>query len=76
MNAQRMRQNADQCFDLADKHKDDAPKRLRYMRMATAWQDLADNQDWLDGALPAPAVVPAIGRASSSGARAKWPTAP
>jgi len=64
MNAERMRHNADNCFALADKYKDDAPKHLRYMRMAKAWQDLADNQDWLDGALPGPSVVPAIGRAA------------
>jgi len=44
-----MRQSADNCFALAEKYQDDAPTRLRYMRMAIAWQDLADNQDWLDG---------------------------
>ena len=64
MNADKMRQNADNCFALADQHKNDTPTRLRYMRMAAAWQDLANNQDWLDGSVPGPSVVPAMGQAA------------
>ena len=48
MNAQTMRTNADNCLALAEKATS-RPERLRCMRMATAWQDLAEQQDWLDG---------------------------
>jgi len=64
MNVKTMRSNADVCFTLAAKYKNDEATRLRYMRMATAWQDLADNQDWLDGAVAGPSVVPAMPHAA------------
>ena len=48
MNAETMRRNADNCLALAE-NAANTPVRLRYMRMAVAWQDLAENQDWLDG---------------------------
>jgi hypothetical protein len=43
--------------------KANQPARLRYIRMASAWRALADNQDWLDGALassPTP-IIPGSG---------------
>jgi hypothetical protein len=50
MNAETMRKNAENCLALAESANTE-PVRLRYMRMAVAWQDLADNKDWLDGVL-------------------------
>jgi hypothetical protein len=49
MNAETMRQNADNCLVLAENAKDE-PSRLRYVRMALAWNSLANTKDWLDGA--------------------------
>jgi hypothetical protein len=48
MNANNMRANAAICLALAEKAISE-PARLRYMRMASGWHDLAENQDWLDG---------------------------
>ena len=42
MNAEAMRKNADICLALAEDHKTNQPAQLRYMRMAAAWQDLAE----------------------------------
>ena len=50
MDAETMRRSADNCLALAAAAKDE-PSRLRYSRMAAAWQALAKNKDWLDGAL-------------------------
>jgi hypothetical protein len=50
VDAETMRRNADNCLALATAAKDE-PSRLRYSRMAAAWQALAKNKDWLDGAL-------------------------
>jgi hypothetical protein len=49
MQSDTMRDNGEKCLLLAEKHSTHEPTRLRYMRMAAAWQDLADFQDWLDG---------------------------
>jgi hypothetical protein len=45
--ADEMRQNAENCLDLAAESAS-LPERLRYLRMAHAWQALADCQDWFD----------------------------
>jgi hypothetical protein len=50
VDAETMRRSADNCLALAAAAKDE-PSRLRYSRMAAAWQALAKNKDWLDGAL-------------------------
>jgi hypothetical protein len=44
------RQNAINCVHLAERAETD-PAFLRYQRMARAWRALADEQDWLDGAV-------------------------
>jgi hypothetical protein len=60
MNTETMRRNADNCLAMAESAAN-APARLRYIRMAVAWQDLADNQDWLDGALScSPSLQPEL----------------
>jgi hypothetical protein len=46
--ADEMRQNAENCADLAT-DANDAPGKKRYERMQQAWNSLADTQDWLDG---------------------------
>jgi hypothetical protein len=43
-----LRKNAENCVALADTADSD-PKKKRYARMATAWNNLADTQAWLDG---------------------------
>ena len=48
MKAEVMRENAENCLALAEENKANQPTQLRYIRMASAWQALADNQDWLD----------------------------
>jgi hypothetical protein len=45
------RENARNCADLAREAKNE-PARNRYKRMGTAWLALAEEQDWLDGAVP------------------------
>jgi hypothetical protein len=50
MNAETMRKNAENCRALAEDAREQ-PVRLRYLRMAEAWKMLADNKNWLDGAL-------------------------
>jgi hypothetical protein len=42
------RENAENCLQLAERAKGQ-PAFRRYLRMAKAWTDLADEQDWLDG---------------------------
>jgi hypothetical protein len=44
------RQNAENCLKLAEGRLD-APSFKRFQRMATSWYALADEQDWLDGAI-------------------------
>jgi hypothetical protein len=64
MNAARMRQNAENCLALAEAASS-KPVHLRYMRMALAWQALADQQDWLDGSLsPSPPLQPVLNNAA------------
>jgi len=43
-----LRKNAENCVALAE-IADSGPKKKRYVRMATAWNCLADTQAWLDG---------------------------
>jgi hypothetical protein len=50
MNAKAMRMNAENCLVLAES-ANGKPSRARYMRMAAAWNSLANNKDWLDGVL-------------------------
>jgi hypothetical protein len=50
------RENAANASQLAMEAKEE-PSRKRYMRMAAAWLDLAEEQDWLDGQAP-PKDVP------------------
>jgi hypothetical protein len=50
IDAKTMRGNAENCFELAETASH-LPTKTRYMRMATAWLDLAESQDWLDGVL-------------------------
>jgi hypothetical protein len=45
------RDNSDNCRRLAENALDE-PQRKRYLRMAEAWQALAEEQDWLDGVSP------------------------
>ena len=47
--SQDLRQNAENCADLAATAKDEVSKR-RYKRMEQAWNALAKTQAWLDGA--------------------------
>jgi len=47
MKSKHMRQNAENCLDLAAE-ANALPERLRYLRMAQAWEALADCQAWLD----------------------------
>jgi hypothetical protein len=42
------RENAANCAQLAESSAS-APAVARYLRMETAWLDLAIQQDWLDG---------------------------
>jgi hypothetical protein len=46
--ADDLRKNAENCAVLAESADSD-PKKKRYVRMATAWNSLADTQAWLDG---------------------------
>ena len=41
------------CNELAEAAESD-PAKKRYRRMAAAWLDLAEEQDWLDGQMPRP----------------------
>ena len=43
-----LRKNAENCVALAEATDSD-PNKKRYVRMATAWNSLADTQAWLDG---------------------------
>jgi hypothetical protein len=46
--AEKLRKNAEACSEIAQT-ADSEPKKKRFERMARAWSNLADNQDWLDG---------------------------
>jgi flagellar capping protein FliD len=46
--SQELKQNAENCADLAATAKDERAKR-RYERMEEAWNALAKTQAWLDG---------------------------
>jgi hypothetical protein len=49
MKAETMRRNGDNCLAVAQTTNDPRTKRW-LIRMAWGWRDLADSQDWLDGA--------------------------
>ena len=49
MQSDTMREYAENCLLLAEKYRANEPTRLRYMRMAAAWHDLSEYQDWLNG---------------------------
>jgi hypothetical protein len=46
------RTNAANCAELADTATE-RPTQLRYKRMEMSWLALAEEQDWLDGRIPA-----------------------
>jgi hypothetical protein len=46
--SEEYRENARNYNELAEA-ADSAPSKKRYKRMAAAWLDLAEEQDWLDG---------------------------
>ena len=46
------RENAANASQLATEAKDE-PSRKRYKRIEAAWLALAEEQDWLDGKVPA-----------------------
>lgn len=48
--SEEYRENARNCAELAEAAQDE-PSKKRYQRMAAAWLDLAEEQDWLDGQL-------------------------
>ena len=48
VNSKTMLQAAENCLALASETEDERARR-RFMRMACAWQDLAELQDWLEG---------------------------
>jgi hypothetical protein len=48
INARMMAQAAENCFELANQ-TEGLRARRRYMRMASAWQDLTELQEWLEG---------------------------
>jgi hypothetical protein len=58
MDAKEMRKHAAICRALAGTALE--PERSRYRRMAVGWEEQADNQDWLDGAVAGPMLVPAM----------------
>jgi hypothetical protein len=51
MGRETYRENALNASELASAAKDE-PSRKRYQRMAAAWLDLAEEQDWPDGHVP------------------------
>jgi hypothetical protein len=59
--AEDMRRNAENCLDLAADAASLA-ERLRYLRMAHAWEALADCQTWLDTEPPPNADREALSR--------------
>jgi hypothetical protein len=50
--SEEYRENARNCGELAAEAKD-LPSKNRYKRMQDAWLALAEEQDWLDGKVPA-----------------------
>jgi hypothetical protein len=47
--ADEYQRHADNCRELADRATA-LPEKARYARMEKAWRDLAETQQWLDGA--------------------------
>lgn len=50
--SEEYRENARNCDELAAEAKD-LPSKNRYKRTKAAWLALAEEQDWLDGKVPA-----------------------
>ena len=46
--AEMFRQTAENCIDMAESAKDDAARK-RFKRLAKGWEDIANQQAWLDG---------------------------
>jgi hypothetical protein len=55
--SQELKQNAENCADLAATAKDEKSRR-RYERMEEAWSALAKTQAWLDGVPPVRELKP------------------
>lgn len=47
--SKEFRKNAHACTEIADAQQS-GPKKKRFERLAEGWNDLAEQQDWLDGA--------------------------
>ncbi len=47
-NAKRLRENAENCAEMAEGANDDASRR-RYRRMEQTYLRLAETEEWLDG---------------------------
>ena len=54
--SQHFIENAENCAQLAERANDE-PQYRRYKRMEAAWRALAEEQDWLDGEIPAPVAA-------------------
>ncbi|MET0671254.1 MAG: hypothetical protein ABWY66_14765 [Xanthobacteraceae bacterium] len=46
--AKKLRENAENCAEMAENARDDASRR-RYQRMELTYLHLAETEDWLDG---------------------------
>lgn len=46
--SKEFRKNADTCTEIA-RSEQSGPKKKRFKRLAEGWNDLADQQAWLDG---------------------------
>jgi|GraSoiStandDraft_24_1057298.scaffolds.fasta_scaffold1353680_2 hypothetical protein len=60
--SEHLLENAENCAQLA-KRATDQPTHVRYKRMEAAWRALAEEQDWLDGKVPAVPIAPSNGDA-------------
>jgi hypothetical protein len=49
-----LRKNAENCAEMAGAAVSQ-PDKARFKRMEKAWENLADNQEWLDGGQTGPA---------------------
>ena len=47
-NAKRLRENAENCAEMAEEADDEASRR-RYQRMEQTYLRLAETEEWLDG---------------------------
>jgi hypothetical protein len=56
MNSERLRRNAEHCLGLAAKTTDETA-RMRFLRAANAWKEMARSKDRLDAALMSDKLV-------------------